>query len=225
MGKMPFRVRVGVPVLVLITCGQQKFLRSYTWHILPSTTVAQFHGSHTHVRDIETVAHLQVDVQLTTTHTMADDSDEDPPPEWIAHTDHIHTLWSLADPLHHILANIEERNGTICSLGKLLEDEHERFTAMIDVLIKVAGTTADPIVTLLELMAYAHLPTLILNMHAACRVIAHACLQVQSYPDLVDHWAVPCNAGADFHVPDPPATVPDHTLDTDTSGETGTHTG
>ena len=156
---------------------------------------------------------------------MADNSDEDPPPEWIAHTEHIQALQSSVNPLHQILANIEDLDGTLCSLGQLLKDEHACSLEMIKALADTAGPMAATLATLLKLMAYSRLPTLIFNMHTAHRVLAHARLQVQSYPDLVDRWAVPRNAGADFRVPNPPATVPAHTSDTNASGEMGTHAG
>ena len=129
---------------------------------------------------------------------MADDSDDDPPPEWIAHTEHIQALQSSVDPLHQILTNIKDLNGTLCSLGQLLEDEHMRTLEMIEALADTAGPMAAQLVTLLEPTAYSRLPTLIFNMHTARRVLAHARLQVQSYPDLVDRQAVPRDTGANF---------------------------
>ena len=130
---------------------------------------------------------------------MADNSDDDPPPEWITHTEHIQALWRSVDPLHQILANIKDLDGTLCSLGQLLKDEHTRTLKMIKALADTAGPMAAQLVTLLEPMAYSCLPTLIFNMHTACRVLAHARLQVQSYPDLVDHrQAVPRDTGANF---------------------------
>jgi hypothetical protein len=156
---------------------------------------------------------------------MADDSAEDPPPEWIAHTEHIQVLRRSDNPLHQILANIEDLDGTLCALGQLLEDEHARSLEMLDTLADTAGPMATTLTTLLELMAYSRLPTLLFNMHTARRVLAHARLQVQSYPDLVDRRAVPRNAGEDFRVPDPPAVAPAPTSDINAFGETSTHAG
>ena len=99
---------------------------------------------------------------------MADNSDEDPPPEWIAHTEHIQALWSSDNPLHQLLANIEDLDGTLCSLGQLLEDKHTHFLEMIDALADTAGPMMATPVSLLEPMTYSHLPTLIFNMHTAC---------------------------------------------------------
>ena len=95
---------------------------------------------------------------------MADNSDEAPPPEWIAHTEHIQALWCSDNPLCQLLTNIEDLDGTLCSLGQLFEDEHKRFLEMIEVLADIAGPT---LVSLIELMAYTCLPTLLFNLHTA----------------------------------------------------------
>ena len=160
-------------------------------------------------------------------HMMADDFDEEPEPspEWIAQwhacTDCITALESSDNPLHPLLTNIEVLDSTLCLMGQMLTDEHDRFIAMIEALTEVAGTEGSSLlVSLLELMAYACLPTLILNTHSARRMVVHACMQVQAYPDLVDRQAVLHNAGADFnqHVLDPPVMGTSDGLDTlDTS--------
>ena len=98
---------------------------------------------------------------------MADDSDEDPPPEWIAHTEHIQALWGSNNPLCQLLANIEDLDGTLCALGQMFEDEHERFIEMIDALTNTAGPLAATFASLIELMAYVRIPTLLLNLHTA----------------------------------------------------------
>ena len=143
---------------------------------------------------------------------MDNDSDDDQTPEWIAHTEYIQALQSSDDPLLQLLANIEDLDGTLCALGQLLEDEHMCLLEMINALANTAGPLAGTLVCLLEQTAHSHLPTLIFNMHTARHVLAHAHMQVQAYPDLVDHQAVLCNAGVDFGVPDPPATAPAHTF-------------
>ena len=142
---------------------------------------------------------------------MDDDSDDDQPPEWVAHTEYIQVLWSSDDPLLQLLANIEDIDGTLCALGQHLEDEHMYSLEMIDALDDTADSLAGAIVHLLEQTAHSRLPTLISHMHTACHMLAYACMQVQAFPDLVAHWAVPRNTNADFRVLDPPATVPTHT--------------
>ena len=129
---------------------------------------------------------------------MDNNSDDDQPPEWIAHTEYIQALWNSNDPLLQLLANIEDLDGTLCALGQLLEDEHMHFLEMINALDDTADSLAGTIVHLLEQTAHSHLPTLISHMHTAYHVLAYARMQVQAFPDLVDHQAVPHNASANF---------------------------
>ena len=182
--------------------------------------VAQLHGLHI---DAENAAPPTADIQRITTHMMADDSDDESEPssewmeQWRARTDRIAALESSDNPLQQLLANIEVLDSTLCLMGQMLMDEHDRFIAMIEALTEVAGPeTSLPLVALLEPMAHARLPTLILNMHAARRMVTHARMQVQAYPDLVDRRDIPSNAGADFnqHAVDPPATETLDGLDT-----------
>ena len=89
---------------------------------------------------------------------------------------------------------------------------------MIEALVKVAGSDANPIVVLLEPSMHVCLPTLLFNMHATRHLIAHACMQVQPYPALVDQWAVPWNAAANFCICLQPDADTAYGLDTDTTG-------
>ena len=183
-------------------------------------TAAQIHGPHI---DAESAASPSAEIQQITMHMMADDFDEESKPssewieQWRAHTDCIAALESSDNPLQQLLANIEVLDSTLCLMGQMLMEEHDRFIAMIEPLTEVARPeTSFPLVALLEPMAFARLPTLILNMHAARRMVTHARMQVQAYPDLVDCQDIPCNAGADFnqHVIDPPVTGTLDGLDT-----------
>ena len=138
--------------------------------------------------------------------------------EWLQHYERVDFLQGSNDPLHQILANIEALDGVICCTGQYIEDERKRMRGMIEALVEVAGSDAEPIVTLLEPSVHERLPTFLDNLHAARRLIAHARLQVQSYPALVAQREVPRHEPADFRVHLQPDADTAYGLDTDTIG-------
>ena len=138
--------------------------------------------------------------------------------EWATHYERIDFLQGSNDPLHQILANIEALDGVICCTGRYIEEERARMKAMIEALVEVAGSDADPIVTLLEPSVHVRLPAFLSNMHDARRLIAYARTQVKSYPALVAPRDVPRNAPADFRVHLQPDVDTIYGLNTDSTG-------
>ena len=139
---------------------------------------------------------------------MDDDTDNDQPPEWVAHTEYIQVLRSSDDPLLQILANIEDVDGTLCALGQCLEDKRTFSLEMIDALDDTDDFLAVATMSFLEQTANSRLPTLLGHMHNARHVFAYARTQVQSFPNLVTCQDVLCTTNEDFRVLDPPITVP-----------------
>ena len=140
---------------------------------------------------------------------MDDDSDDDQSPEWAAHQEYIRGLWSSDDPLLQILANIEDINGTLYTLGQHLVDVHMFSLEMFDAL---EDDTADFLAvatrSLLEQIANTRLPTLIRHMCNVHHILAYAWVQVQSFPTLVACPDLLCNMNEDFRVLDPLAGGP-----------------
>ena len=137
---------------------------------------------------------------------MDADSDEDQPPEWVAHKEYIRTLRSSNNPLSQILSNIEEIDGTVCALGQHLEDKHMFSLEMFDAL---EDDTADFLAvatrSFLEQLANSCLPPLIGHLCNVRHMLAYAREQVQAFPTLVDCQDFLCSPNVAFRVSDPPA--------------------
>ena len=126
--------------------------------------------------------------------------------------EYFQALRSSINPLPQLLATIEDSDVVLCALGQLLEDKLKCFLEWITILADSDRPLAGTLVHLLALVAYSRFPTLIVNMHTARYVLAHARMQVQAYPDLLDRREVLRTAVEGFQVREPPVNVSSHTL-------------
>ena len=140
---------------------------------------------------------------------MSDDSDDDQPPEWVAHQEYIRVLWRSNDPLFQIAANIETIDGTLCGIGQRLEDERTFASEMFDAL---EDDTADFLAvatrSLLAQIANTRISTLIGQIQVVRHLLAYARAQVQSFPTLVASQGFLCIPNPEFIVTVPPAGGP-----------------
>ena len=141
----------------------------------------------------------------TTPHAVMDDQ----PFFWAVHQEYIQELHCSDDPLLHILANIEEADETLCSIGIGLEDERTFSLGMITALEDYpAECLAVATMDLFEHTANVHLPKLIHYLHTAHLALAYARAQAQSFPTVVALQDVLRNTNADFRIFVPPADLP-----------------
>ena len=115
----------------------------------------------------------------TLTTVMDNNADDDQPFEWVVHKEYIQVLQSSNDPLLQILANIEDVNGTLCTLGQCLEDERTFSLGMIAALEDyIAECLEVATMSFLEQTVNSCLPTLIGHLHTTCHALAYAKAQV-----------------------------------------------
>ena len=140
---------------------------------------------------------------------MSDDSDDDQPPEWVAHQEYMRVLWRSNNPLFQISANIETIDGTLCGIGQHLEDE---CTFALEMFEALEDDTADFLAvatrSLLAQIANTRLPTLLGQIRVIRHLLAYAWAQVQSFPTLVASQDFLCTTNPEFIVTVPPAGGP-----------------
>ena len=142
---------------------------------------------------------------MTMPHTAMDDQ----PFFWAVHQEYIQELHHSDNPLLHILANIEEANETLCSIGVGLEDERTFSLSMLTALEDYhAECLAAATMEILEHTANIRLPNLIRYLHTACHALAYAQAQAQSFPTAVALQDVLRNTNVDFRIFVPPADLP-----------------
>ena len=125
--------------------------------------------------------------------------------------EYFQALRSSIHPLPQLLATIEDSDVVCCALGQLLEDELTDFLEWITILADADQPLAGTLSYLLE-QAASRFSTLIITMHTARYVLAHARMQVHAYPALVDRQEVLRTAVEGFQVLEPPVEVSSHTL-------------
>ena len=140
---------------------------------------------------------------------MSDDSDDDPPPEWVAHQEYMRVLWRSTEPLFQIAANIETIDWTLCSIGQRLEDERmfalEMFDALEDDTVDFLAVATR---SLLAQIAHTRIPTLIGQIRVVRHLLDYARAQVHSFPTLVASQDFLCHPNPEFIVTSPPAGGP-----------------
>ena len=125
------------------------------------------------------------------------------------HQEYIQELRHSDDPLLHILANIEEADEILCSIGVGLEAERTFYLGMITALEDypaecLAVATRD----LFKYTAHVCLPNSIRYLHTARHALAYARAQAQSFPTAVSLQDVLHSMIADFRIYDPTAASP-----------------
>ena len=140
---------------------------------------------------------------------MSDDSDDDPPPEWVAHQEYMRVLWRSTEPLFQIAANIETIDWTLCGIGQRLEDERTLALEMFDALEDdTADFLAKATRSLLAQIANTCIPTLIGQIRVVRHLLDYARAQVHSFPSLVASQDFLCQPNPEFTVTSPPAGEP-----------------